>query len=328
MDVAEVGARRFAAQHVGHDGDSIIDAVRRIVAVQAQTLRGAELAVRARSALETPSQLHALINSGELVLSWLNRSTLHLVAREDYWPLHAIVAPAGLRRVGQRFRLAGLGSDEVARALDSIRVHLAGGDALPKAALAESIRNALPSSELNSVTLASLIEYSAALGDVVRGPLDQTEPLYIDAVTWLGPRPADLTNNLSHISARYSSSHAESTADDLAYWLGIGKREVREAWAAPPTRAGTTEWTGLLGPFDPLLHGWPDRTWILGEHANRVVSTNGVFRPTVIVNNRCVGIWSHARNDVTLELFDPITAPDQALINIDVERVRAFIAAG
>ena len=83
-------AARFTAQMLsGPPARNAEDVVRRILAVQAQDSRGARLAVRSRSTgLGAADVDAALSERRSLVVSWLNRGTLHLVAADDYWWLH------------------------------------------------------------------------------------------------------------------------------------------------------------------------------------------------------------------------------------------------
>ena len=67
--------------------------VERLLAVQAQDARGARLAIRARSRKLTADAIDdAFTNTRSLVITWLNRGTLHLVTAQDYWWLHALTA--------------------------------------------------------------------------------------------------------------------------------------------------------------------------------------------------------------------------------------------
>ena len=91
----EVINARFAAQLLceqrGADAVAVTD---RLLAVQAQDLRSARLAIRARTGGLTVADVdRALTSERTLVLGWLNRGTLHLVRREDYWWLHALTTP-------------------------------------------------------------------------------------------------------------------------------------------------------------------------------------------------------------------------------------------
>ena len=88
------------------------------------------LALRARSRGLTRTQVHAALDSGELVLSWLNRGTLHLVCREDFAWLHALTAPT-TRRANDR-RLAEEGVTDPARGVRAIVTALDDGPLLRK----------------------------------------------------------------------------------------------------------------------------------------------------------------------------------------------------
>jgi hypothetical protein len=79
--------------------------VRRLLAVQGQDPRGARLAIRARSRRLSAADVdRALTDDRSLLITWLNRGTLHLVCREDYGWLHALTAPRHL--AGNARRLA------------------------------------------------------------------------------------------------------------------------------------------------------------------------------------------------------------------------------
>src|SRR3954453_90004 len=66
----------------------------RLLAVQAPDPRGARLAVRARTKGLTSADVDkALTQERSLVVTWLNRGTLHLVRAEDYPWLQALTTP-------------------------------------------------------------------------------------------------------------------------------------------------------------------------------------------------------------------------------------------
>lgn len=66
----------------------------RLLAIQAQDARGARLAVRARTTgLSAADVDRELTERRSLVITWLNRGTLHIVGSEDYWWLQALTTP-------------------------------------------------------------------------------------------------------------------------------------------------------------------------------------------------------------------------------------------
>src|ERR1700681_674979 len=99
-------AERLTAQLLaGPPAGDPIEVVRRLLAVQGQDPRGARLAIRARSAGLTASDVdRALTEDRSLLITWLNRGTLHLVRNEDYPWLRALTTPP--LRNGNARRLA------------------------------------------------------------------------------------------------------------------------------------------------------------------------------------------------------------------------------
>jgi hypothetical protein len=66
---------------------------------------------------------------------------------------------------------------------------------------------------------------------------------------------------------------------------------------------------------------------LLGDYVNRVITTNGIFKPTVVVNNRCVGTWKWTAESLTLDLFEELNAADLARVRDDVDRVTRYLTA-
>jgi hypothetical protein len=99
-------AERLAAQLLsGTPAGSTLAVAERLLAIQAQDQRGARLAVWARSRGLTAADVDAaLTQDRSVVVTWLNRGTLHLVRAEDYWWLHPLTTPSLL--TGNARRLA------------------------------------------------------------------------------------------------------------------------------------------------------------------------------------------------------------------------------
>ena len=76
---------RWAAQLLsGEPARDPVAVVERLLAVQAQDPRGARLAIRARTAGLSATDVDRALTDRALCISWLCRRTLHLVRREDY----------------------------------------------------------------------------------------------------------------------------------------------------------------------------------------------------------------------------------------------------
>jgi hypothetical protein len=86
--------RRLAAQLlVGPSAGGVGQVVERLLAVQAQDLRAARLAIRSRTKGLTAADVDRELGDRTLLVTWLNRGTLHLVHPHDYWWLQRLTTP-------------------------------------------------------------------------------------------------------------------------------------------------------------------------------------------------------------------------------------------
>jgi hypothetical protein len=80
----------------------------------------------------------------------------------------------------------------------------------------------------------------------------------------------------------------------------------------------------LLGPFDPLLHGWVSRAPVVGGHRS-VVTTNGLFRPVALVGGGVVATWSLASGVIRIAPLERIGAGDLDLLAADAADVLRYL---
>src|SRR5689334_17281857 len=134
-------AQRLAAQLLsGPPAEGTVQVAGHLLAVQAQDQRGARLAVRARSRARSAADVDdALTRDRSVVVTWLNRGTLHLVRTEDYWWLHPLTTPQ--LRTGNSRRLAqeGVPPEEAERAVATVRAALAADGPLTRSQLRDRV---------------------------------------------------------------------------------------------------------------------------------------------------------------------------------------------
>src|SRR3954469_17413356 len=93
----------------------------RLLAVQGQDPRGARLAVRARTSGLTAADVdRSLTEDRSLLITWVNRGTLHLIRSEDYPWLHALTTPPLLTSGSRRLRQEGVSPDAAERGVARI----------------------------------------------------------------------------------------------------------------------------------------------------------------------------------------------------------------
>ncbi|HEX8123902.1 MAG TPA: winged helix DNA-binding domain-containing protein [Solirubrobacteraceae bacterium] len=321
-------------------GDSVA-VCERLLAVQGQDPRGFRLAVRARTSGLTAADVDAALNDRSLVVSWLNRGTLHLVRSEDHAWLHALTAPP--RRTGILRRLAQEGVDDPARGVAAIERALADEGPLIREQLRDRV--AAAGSRTEGQALIHLLALAASDGLIVRGPMVGRQHAYVLVRDWLGEQPrVDRDVALGELGRRYLAGHGPADDRDLAKWAGLPLRDARRALeeaaehrkraatAGARGRSGAGAGAGaepppprLLGAFDPVLLGWASRDDVVGPHADRLVA-GGMFKPFALVGGRAAALWRLEGGELDLEPLEPIAGDDLAALHADAADVRRFLA--
>jgi hypothetical protein len=80
----------------------------------------------------------------------------------------------------------------------------------------------------------------------------------------------------------------------------------------------------LLGAFDPLLLGWASRELFLAP-GGPVITSNGLFRPFVLVRGRGAALWTVTGGKVVTDGLGPLTAPEQAALAAEAADVERFL---
>jgi Winged helix DNA-binding domain len=140
-------ALRLTAQLLaGEPARDPVAVAQRLLAIQGQDPRGARLAIRARTTgLSAIDVDRALGEQRTLLITWLNRGTLHLVRSEDYPWLHALTAPGLLTANARRLAQEGLTPATSERGVAVIERSLAEHGPLTRLALPALTSRSAPS---------------------------------------------------------------------------------------------------------------------------------------------------------------------------------------
>jgi hypothetical protein len=349
-DTGLVAARCAAQLLSGPPAATPVSAVRTLLAVQGQDPRGARLAIRARTKGLTADDVdRALTDDRSLLITWLNRGTLHLVAAEDYWWLQLLTTPPLESAIARRLEQEGVSPGDADKAVDLIDAALAASGALTRAQLDDVIGTA--GIRTQGQALVHILARASVRGLIVRGPVIGRQHAFVRVRDWLGPAPArfeparfDRDAALAELARRFLAGHAPASDRDLAKWAGLPLRDARRGLTAigrelherpdglvePRSSPSGTRTAPelplprLLGSFDPLLHGWVDKKPVLGS-ATGIVTVNGLFRPFALVDGRAAGLWSLAGGQVELSEFAPLPEHVSAALQADAQDVIRFL---
>jgi hypothetical protein len=288
----------------------VVDAVRRIAALQAQEPASPYLALWNRVRTFDPAELDAAFADGRVVKGQLLRITLHAVAAEDWPRFHtAMRYPLRGSRLGdRRFTSTGLS--------------IADADALVPGLLefAASPRSAAEMEE----HLAARIDGAPSRG--VWWALRTFAPLWHHPVgePWtFGQRPMyraaqpceeDPLEAMTTLIRRYLAAFGPASAADFTQFTMLPRAKTAEAFGklagelvevtgpdgrpllelpdAPLADEDAPAPPRLLGMWDNVLLGWVDRGRVIPpEYRKLVMRSNGDVLPTLLVDGAVAGVW-------------------------------------
>ena len=222
-----------------------VEAVRRQLAVQGQQVSAVPhaLIVRARDAVG--SDVDAAFAQGRLVRSWPMRGTVHVTAAADHHWLRAALMhrmDAWTRRSETEH-----GVDEALceRAAEVALTAIGRRGPLPRAELLAAwqeagLMEAFRGEDVSAYRRRHLLVRLQRDGILVQGPRSGNEHLVVDAGSLpdadSGPAGTGVERGrpghaaaLAEIARRYATSHGPVSADDLARWTPLPKREAARA---------------------------------------------------------------------------------------------------
>jgi Winged helix DNA-binding domain len=356
---AEVHAARLTSQGLStRPARDPVDVAERLLAIQGQDPRGARLAVRARSEGLVASDVDRALEERRLVITWVNRGTLHLIRSEDYPLLQALTTPPLWTSSRTRLEQTGVG-DKADRGVEVVARALEDG---PRTRA--ELRDALDSADVPTAgqALIHVLFYASLRGVCVRGPMRGKEHAFVSARDWLSPvmgagwtpertspqfvsegvHPApSRETSLGELARRYLVGHGPAIDADLARWAGISLGDARAGLKKISRRIvdlgdGLIDLRKredpaplppprLLGAFDPLLLGWTSRERVVGEH-NLLVTTNGIFRPFALVKGRAVATWRLPTGKVEIEHLENVTKKATKDLETDAREVEVYLS--
>jgi hypothetical protein len=287
----------------------------------------------------------ALTEDRSLLITWLNRGTLHLVRTDDYPWLHALTGPRLATAVSRRLSQEGVSPAATERGLRAIESSLAGEGPLTRVRLRERVASAdVP---VEGQALIHLLAEASLRGLIVRGPVIGKQHAYVLVRDWLGEAaPVERDKALAELARRYLAGHGPADDRDLAKWAGLPLRDVRVGLSAvapeleqrpdglvalagrpPPAELPPPR---LLGAFDPVLLGWTSRQPIVGANEAAIV-LGGLFLPFALVRGQAAAGWRLEGGGVQLEPFIRLSRAETAALmedGLDVVRFLEGVEAG
>jgi len=307
-------------------------------AIQAQDYAMAKWALGVRSPGLTESDIDLAIDKGEILRTHVLRPTWHFVSGDNiYWML-GLTAPRIKAAMKSRDKQLGL-DDTVYRKSNTIFENaLTGGNHLTRDELMSKHASA---GIITSDNRSSHLLMRAELDGLICSGKTKNNKLTYAILEERVPKTRSISHDeaLVKLATLYFTSHGPATLKDFVWWSGLAAKDARHAlemvkqnlitetisnqayWFTPSAADVPTDEESLylLPSFDEFIISYTDRTSALhSDDHSKAVSSNGIFRPVIVVNGKIEGIWKRSlvKNKILIQLgfFQPAAGNNQKLL--------------
>jgi hypothetical protein len=324
------------------------DAVRRVVAIQAQQPASPYLALWNRVAGFDPADLDAAFTTRRLVKATLMRFTLHVVHASDHLALHTAMQPTLRSRLADpRYKGSGLSPADA----DAVITDLLAFARQPrtKAEAEEWLAKRIDVPPTGMWW--ALRSFAPLLHAPTGGPWSfGHRPAYVAARELPTPDSRDVADEaLQLLVQRYLTGFGPASVADVAQFALVQRSRARGALRAlagtleqlagpggaelfdipgalrPPE--GTPAPPRLLPMWDSILLAYADRSRVIPPEFRTVVTrSNGDVLPTILIDGYVAGVWRALDDGIEVTAFRPLPAAAWRGLGEETRALTAFLA--
>jgi len=311
-----------------HQASTVQEVVSRMGALQAQDYEMMKWAIGCRLPNSTATLVEEALNNGEILRTHVLRPTWHVVSAKDIHWMLALTAPRIRNSMKVRDAQLGLTASTILKSKSILVKALEGGLHKTKEELNLLLNNAsIPTTGyrdahyLMHAELDGLICNGKNIGKIrTYALLDERAPSKHDL---------SKEESLATLARMYFTGRCPASMQDFMWWSGLTTGDARlaidsvkahfhsekiglQTFILPNLTPSTNPSVNLVHPipaFDEFIIAYKDRSAVLiPEKFQKVVSSNGVFRPALLLNGKVIGIWKRTtkKNKLLIEitLFD------------------------
>ncbi|MEV6245585.1 winged helix DNA-binding domain-containing protein [Streptomyces sp. NPDC051742] len=327
------------------------EAVRRVVALQAQQPGSPYVALWNRVAGFEPERLDGAVADYELVRSTLMRLTLHLVHAEDWRAFREGMEPTlrGSRLHDPRFKAAGFTAADADELLPDLLAYAR--EARTGAQLRARLE-AARGGPVEAVVWRMMRQY-APLWHAPTGPPWSYGPAQAFVTASTPPVLADpeaAHAGLTTLVRRYLEGFGPASVPDMAQFTMAPRGMVRAAVAAldgelerlegpegtvlydvpgaPRPDEGVQAPPRLMAMWDSVLLAYADRSRVIPPaYRKHVIRVNGDTLPTLLVDGYVAGVWRPVEGGIEASAFHPLPAAAWEGLAAEAGALGGFLAA-
>ena len=317
-------------------------------AMQSQALEMAKWAIGARLEDKNIEDINEVLNTGKVIRTHILRPTWHFVSAEDIHWMFDLSSPR-LKPIYRSYaKASGANESLIHRTVPVIEKLLMGGKHLTRQEIGTLLSE--QDLQLDDRTLHLSISYAETEGILVNGRQKGNKQTFTLLEEWVPRRETiDKEEALERLTRKFFTSHGPAAIHDFIWWSGLTITQCRQAiemiksdficetingrdfWMKndiqiPPT---DEDYALLLPPFDEFVVSYQNRSEIIEDHHYaKVMTKNGLFSPTIILNGEIIGSWKKVAQKgsprIELSFFEKTTKKKQDLFKSEIKRLEKF----
>ena len=325
----------------------VVEAVHRVVALQAQEPASPYLALWDRVVDLDPGDLDRAFAEGTVVKATLMRITLHAVDATDYPAFHQAMQRTlrAARLTDSRFKVAGLSIADA----DALVPRLLDFAARPRTnAEVEAWLADQPGVPAHPGVWWALRTFAPLVHAPTGGPWSfGRRPSYVAAREQPGPGDPD-GSSVRWLVRRYLEGFGPASAQDVAQFAMIGTATARDALRSLPgveslegpdgaelfdvpgglvPSEDTPAPPRLIAMWDSVLLAYADRSRIIPPDYRRLVTRqNGDVLPTLLVDGYVAGVWRAVEGGIEATAFHRLSDEAWSGLGSEAGALVAFLA--
>jgi hypothetical protein len=317
--------------------------------MQAQDYVGVKWAIGLRCRSATDATIEQALVKKKIVRTWLMRGTLQIVAASDVRWMLQLLAPRIVANSARRYQQLELDDATFVRSYETLTKALQGGKQLSRAEIMVVLEQAGISTTGQRVY--HILRRAGLEGLICFGPMQGKQETFVLLDEWV-PDNKNMKRDeaLPELAGRYFRSHGPATLQDFIWWSGLKVADARAGLEIAKTRfhqeivEEQTYWLPqnnsmfkapsptvyLLPAFDEYFLGYKTREAVLDtKYDKQAVSSNGVFRPMIVIDGQIVGIWKRTLKKgsviIALSSFKSLTKAENQALVAAVNQYGAFL---
>lgn len=324
------------------------DIVSRMRAMQSQSLDLAKWAIGVRLQGKNVQAVNEALDTGKIIRTHILRPTWHFVSVKDLRWMFDLSNPR-LKPIYQSYCKM-LGADEsfIYRGVSIVEKALSEGEHLTKQEIGDFLQRNNFIADTHQLTL--IISYAEMDAILCNGKQRGNKQTFTSLDKWV--TDSDKLHKeeaLARLATCFFTSHGPATMEDFTWWSGLRITECRDALSMvkdkfiaetvngrtfylpdnlqiPPVSKDSAL---LLPPFDEFVVSYKDRSELIdAKHYGKVMTKNGLFSPTIMLNGKIIGSWKKTvqkgKPQVALTFFEKTPLKIQKLYEPEIKRVEEF----